>query len=78
MKIFRTIIAFFQALLPLIPLYISMELIIFDRWGKRLRTLLSPDEGWDGTNEQGNHVQEGVYTFVLKFLIVPNNPQHKP
>lgn len=48
---------------------VSMELIIFDRWGKRLRTLLSPDEGWDGTNGQGNHVQEGVYTFVLKAVL---------
>ena len=48
---------------------VSMELLIFDRWGKVVRRLLSVDDGWDGRNDRGLHVQEGVYAYLLKAVL---------
>ncbi|MCI4669663.1 MAG: gliding motility-associated C-terminal domain-containing protein [Bacteroidia bacterium] len=48
---------------------ITMKLDIFDRWGRHLKTLNSLEEVWDGTNAQGNPVQEGVYVWKLEALL---------
>ncbi|MEZ4775576.1 MAG: gliding motility-associated C-terminal domain-containing protein [Bacteroidia bacterium] len=48
---------------------VSMELNIFDRWGTKVRTLNSLSDGWDGYNNQGLAVQEGVYVYALNAVL---------
>ena len=52
---------------------VSMEWTIFDRWGKVVRRFNSLSQSWDGKNESGQDVQEGVYVYALKALL--NNGQ---
>ncbi|MEO0894813.1 MAG: gliding motility-associated C-terminal domain-containing protein [Bacteroidota bacterium] len=48
---------------------LSMKIDIFDRWGRHLRTLNSLEETWDGKNQLGNPVQEGVYVWKLEAIL---------
>ncbi|RMG26560.1 MAG: gliding motility-associated C-terminal domain-containing protein, partial [Bacteroidetes bacterium] len=41
------------------------HLSIFNRWGERIFESRNVDEGWDGTNQQGLAVPEGVYIYRL-------------
>ncbi|MCI4668810.1 MAG: gliding motility-associated C-terminal domain-containing protein [Bacteroidia bacterium] len=40
---------------------------IFDRWGNKLYESENITDRWDGTNRQGNLVQEGVYVWVYQY-----------
>jgi gliding motility-associated-like protein len=42
---------------------IEMELTIFDRWGKVITVLDSPDKTWNGLDANGKPCPEGAYTF---------------
>jgi hypothetical protein len=52
----------------------SLELLIFNRWGDLFRILSFADCGnlfqgdvfWDGTDNSGNYVQDGVYVFKIR------------
>lgn len=46
----------------------SFHLIIFDRWGKQIKTLQSITETWDG-KDKGVEVPEGTYTFVVNYTL---------
>ncbi|MDX2245895.1 MAG: gliding motility-associated C-terminal domain-containing protein [Bacteroidia bacterium] len=48
---------------------VSVEMDIFDRWGTKVRTLYNLSEGWDGYNDKGSAVQEGVYVYALNALL---------
>jgi gliding motility-associated-like protein len=43
----------------------EFELLILNRWGNVLRTYENFDFGWDGKDESGNDVPEGVYFYKL-------------
>jgi gliding motility-associated-like protein len=43
----------------------TLDCIILNRWGNTIRTFNSPDFKWDGTDEFGNKVNEGVYFYKL-------------
>jgi len=45
----------------------SLQISIFDRWGKPVFESTNPNFQWDGTR-QGRPLPEGVYTYVLKAL----------
>ena len=40
---------------------------IYDRWGKLVRDIASPNRGWDGTYDNGAVAPEGVYIYELEF-----------
>jgi gliding motility-associated-like protein len=42
------------------------ECIIVNRWGNTIRTFTSPDFQWDGTDENGKELEEGVYFYIAK------------
>lgn len=44
----------------------SVEIHIFNRWGQLVKTINNPAEGWDGWDNKGKIVPEGVYTFTFK------------
>lgn len=44
---------------------VSFHCEIFNRWGNRIATLTSPDQGWDGRYD-GKDVPSGVYFYVIK------------
>ena len=43
------------------------SLEIFDRWGKRIFLTKSPENGWNGKNDNGNgeYVPNGVYVYKV-------------
>lgn len=43
----------------------TFELVILNRWGNVIRTFLNYDFGWDGTDNSGNDVADGVYFYKL-------------
>ena len=43
----------------------DFELLIFDRWGKQLFTTKDPNEGWDGTYQNGDEVPQDVYMYKV-------------
>lgn len=43
----------------------EFEVIILNRWGQVIRTFTEYDFGWDGKDENGNDVTEGVYFYKL-------------
>jgi gliding motility-associated-like protein len=45
----------------------SYELLIFNRWGEKIKTITSPSDGWDGTY-RGEECQDGVYTWKLRAI----------
>jgi gliding motility-associated-like protein len=48
----------------------QLELRIFNRWGKLIYVINSPEAGWDGRTQNGASVPEGVYVFVMKAGLV--------
>jgi gliding motility-associated-like protein len=43
----------------------EFEVIILNRWGQVIRTFTEYDFGWDGKDENGNDLTEGVYFYKL-------------
>ncbi len=43
----------------------DFELMIFDRWGNQLFTTKNPNEGWDGTYQNGIEVPQDVYMYKV-------------
>lgn len=43
------------------------HVLLFDRWGNNVRKLDSLPFVWDGTNDSGNAVNDGVFYFVVVF-----------
>ena len=39
--------------------------MIFDRWGNQLFTTTNPNEGWDGTYQNGQEVPQDVYMYKV-------------
>jgi gliding motility-associated-like protein len=46
------------------PTVIDLEFAVYDRWGSRLFTTTSVDQGWDGT-VQGEQGASGVYLYTV-------------
>ncbi len=44
----------------------QVEIGIYDRWGNLLYLSQNPNEGWDGKDQNGNALAEGVYVYVVK------------
>lgn len=44
----------------------SFECIIVNRWGNTIRSYNSPAFQWDGSNENGDILEEGVYFYIAK------------
>ncbi|MEL6132573.1 MAG: gliding motility-associated C-terminal domain-containing protein, partial [Bacteroidota bacterium] len=44
----------------------TFQMDIYDRWGHLLKTLYALEEFWDGTNQNNNPVQEGVYVWKMR------------
>jgi gliding motility-associated-like protein len=53
----------------------EFQLMIFDRWGKKIFESQDIDQGWDG-NYKGIAAVEGVYTFVARGIGY-NNRRHE-
>jgi gliding motility-associated-like protein len=43
----------------------EFQLLIFDRWGRKVFEARDINEAWDGTHK-GQAVPEGVYTFIAR------------
>jgi len=43
--------------------YNEFELIVFDRWGKRIFSTTNPEEGWDGRYSNGKEAPQDVYMY---------------
>jgi flagellar hook assembly protein FlgD len=48
----------------------QFEALILNRWGQVVRTYTNYDFAWDGKDEAGNDVSEGVYFYKLNFQSV--------
>jgi len=46
----------------------AFEMLILNRWGQVIRTYVDYDFEWDGTDESGNPVTEGVYYYKMYVL----------
>ncbi len=44
----------------------QVEISIYDRWGSLLYLSQNPNEGWNGKDQNGNPLSEGVYIYVVK------------
>jgi gliding motility-associated-like protein len=51
---------------------ISMEFMIYDRWGEKVFTSSSTDNGWDG-NFRGKAMDQGVFVFNFKATLKNGN-----
>lgn len=45
----------------------SIQIDIFDRWGRKIAVLRSLDQGWDGRNPLGQPLPEGVYFWAARY-----------
>lgn len=45
----------------------SIQIDIFDRWGRKVAVLRSLDQGWDGRNSLGQTLPEGVYFWAARY-----------
>jgi len=52
---------------------VRMEWQIFNRWGRLIRVISDPSQGWDGRDEQGRSVAEGVYVFSVNLTFNSGN-----
>jgi gliding motility-associated-like protein len=43
------------------------EGFILNRWGEVIKTFDSNDISWDGSNERGQDVPDGVYTYLVRY-----------
>ncbi|MFM6946966.1 MAG: gliding motility-associated C-terminal domain-containing protein [Flavobacteriales bacterium] len=55
----------------------SYECIIVNRWGNTIRTFTNPAFQWDGTDENGDALEEGVYFYIAKTLTNANQEIEK-
>ena len=55
----------------------SLNCIITNRWGNVIRTFNEPSFTWDGTNENGNAVQDGVYFYKIDAITDGGNEVSK-
>lgn len=46
----------------------TFECIIVNRWGNTIREYTNPAFQWDGTDENGNEMEEGVYFYVARTI----------
>lgn len=46
----------------------TYECIIVNRWGNTIREFTDPAFQWDGTDEKGNEMEEGVYFYVARTI----------
>lgn len=44
----------------------SVRMVIFNRWGLKVKEITDLQDGWDGTSDKGNVLPEGVYTFKVQ------------
>ena len=44
----------------------TFKMEIYNRWGQRIFSSDSIDKGWDGTSEDGNQVQVGIYLYSIE------------
>lgn len=42
-------------------------LVVVDRGGRKMFETTIPEQGWDGTYNQGNYVREGVYVYYIQY-----------
>lgn len=52
--------------------YKEFDLHVYNRWGEEVFYSNDPNIGWDGSY-QGMPVQEGVYSYLLKFVFLDGN-----
>ena len=45
----------------------DMRMEIFDRWGNKIHEDTGVNASWDGTNDQNNVVQSGVYGYRISY-----------
>lgn len=43
----------------------QLTVVLLNRWGTVVRTFDQPDFAWDGRDEQGNELSEGVYFYLI-------------
>lgn len=55
----------------------SLNCIITNRWGNVIRTFNDPSFSWDGNNENGNAVQDGVYFYKIDAITDGGNEVSK-
>ena len=55
----------------------SLNCIITNRWGNVIRTFNEASFSWDGTNENGNDVQDGVYFYKIDAITDGGNEVSK-
>jgi gliding motility-associated-like protein len=47
---------------------VSLQVIIFNRWGEEVYVITSMEDRWDGNTKAGSLAPEGVYTYKLKAI----------
>lgn len=52
--------------IPGIESYPDNELLIFNRWGNKVKEYKGYDNSWRGTNEKGEPLPDGTYYYILK------------
>ncbi|NNL90881.1 MAG: hypothetical protein HKO66_01485, partial [Saprospiraceae bacterium] len=55
------------------PAVKSIDIQIFDRWGNPVYNFegaIENYEGWDGRYNNSNYVEQGVYTYLIKFELI--------
>jgi gliding motility-associated-like protein len=50
------------------------EMVIFDRWGKRITSVRDPLTGWDGKCS-GTPCPPGIYTYVMRYEVTDESSQ---
>jgi gliding motility-associated-like protein len=51
----------------------SIEAIIIDRWGNKMFEITDLNSKWDGKNKSGQSQSDGVYFYIIKFLLLTTN-----
>ena len=46
----------------------SLQLLIFNRWGNKVKTITQLDGSWDGRSDRGIALPEGVYVYSCRVL----------
>lgn len=58
---------------------VDFEMLIYNRGGNLVFSTTDMEEGWDGTDLNGNRCQQGVYVYKIKYTdqVMPRVPQTK-